>query len=102
MLPRIVYKYPIPTLPNEFREIEIKMPSIAKILLIDIQRDRAWIWAEVNPDSPELLHKFLIVPTGREFNRDGLKHMASYQIKQFVWHLYRIPILETIPERSKA
>lgn len=68
------------------RHFSVLMPSTYKILKVGLQGPVPTIWAEVNPDEPDVPHRFYLVPTGAEVP-DG-QHLDTLFIDQLVVHLY--------------
>jgi hypothetical protein len=58
-----IFKYPLPQItPGIF---SINMPRGAKILTAQMQREVITLWANVEPDQPEIVREFAIVLTGQ-------------------------------------
>lgn len=55
-----IFKYELPVMDY----VEIKMPKYARILSVQVQREQICVWAEVNPDRPQVPHAFWIRGTG--------------------------------------
>ena len=66
--------------------IQLQLPKGAKILSVDTQQQRCFIWALVNPDAPTETRHFRIVTTGEEFNPSGLVYVGSWH--GMVFHLF--------------
>ncbi len=81
-----IYKYPIPVNDN----IELELPMNSKILTIQMQKSKPFIWALVNPGKTigqvrhlELYGTGMDVPEGREY-------IGSFQMLggDLVFHLF--------------
>jgi len=85
---RTIYKYPLP-LPVIGDEIIIEAP-IRRILLVNVQRNQLYLWAEVDTDRPALRHHFRIVGTGHEltFPTDCPIGSVLSDEGKFVWHVF--------------
>lgn len=66
-----VYKYPLTI--TDF--VTISMPIGAKILRVDVQNEKPYIWALVDPDAVKETRCFRIAGTGHEIEDD---HCDSY------------------------
>jgi hypothetical protein len=79
-----IYKY-------EFKEGSIEMPIGAKILSIQNQDDRLYIWALVDTDAECEFRYFTIVGTGHDFpEADEFNYINTIQDGPFVWHIFEL------------
>lgn len=71
-------------------EFAIEMPTVAKILQVELQRGYPCMWVLVDPDAPREQRKFRIIGTGRRHESSLFfkTHIATFQMEQFVWHLF--------------
>lgn len=89
----VIYKYDIHDKLDQV--IEFDWPS-TEILMVDIDQKtgRACMWVQhyVAPDisQDKSKRKFVVKGTGELFKPHGLKHIASWQERMFIWHLYEI------------
>lgn len=88
----IIYKYQLNLHPTE---MHFSWPS-SKILFVGEQDDKYYMWVEhwVDPELSQYknLRRFVVIPTGVDFNGSNLQHVASWidPKGKFVWHLYEI------------
>jgi hypothetical protein len=82
---RTIYKYPIT--PDENGEVLIAAGGTFKLLTVQMRDSVPCLWAEVDPDSPIYVHRFVTVGTGRRIPDDGV-YVGSWQNGRYVWHLY--------------
>ena len=79
-----IYKY-------EFKEGSVEMPIGAKILTIEDQDDRLYIWALVDTDAEYEFRYFTIVGTGQDFpEADDYTYINTIQDGPFVWHIFEL------------
>jgi hypothetical protein len=80
----VIYKYRFVSTD----QFSIAMPMGAKILTVQMQQGTPCLWAEVNLNAPYENRYFRIFGTGQP-NPFG-KYIGTYQVDEFVWHLYEI------------
>ncbi len=80
-----IYKY-------EFEDGRgVEMPIGAKILTIQNQNNRAYIWALVDTDVECDFRYFTIVGTGQDFpEADDFTYINTIQDGPFVWHIFEL------------
>jgi hypothetical protein len=67
-------------------EQKVEMPMGAKIICFISGR----VYAMVNPEAPKEQVKFLVVPTGVEFDPTGYAYVASAGFGKSYVHLFRL------------
>jgi len=80
---KTVWKYDLYFSPN----VNITMPKGAKILSVQNQYDNLHLWALVDTEAPLELRTFAVFETG-EFKESYGNHLATVQIRGFVWHVF--------------
>lgn len=88
---RAVWKFPF-----EIKDrVVLEMPEEAVVLLVECQDPTPGfggkvpiIWAEINTNNEFEERTFFVYGTGMQIPWT-LKHVASFQHGQFVWHLYQ-------------
>ena len=79
-----IYKY-------ELKEGSVEMPIGAKILTIQDQNDRPYIWALVDIAAQCEFRNFTIVGTGYDFpEADDFTYINTIQDGPFVWHIFEL------------
>ena len=79
-----IYKY-------ELKEGSVEMPIGAKILTIQTQNNRPYIWALVDIDVECEFRNFAIVGTGHDFpEADDFTYINTIQDGPFVWHIFEL------------
>ena len=85
-----VYKYEIP-IQDEF---SLTMDRNAKILKVENQGDKPYMWALVDPDKEMITRKFLFVGTGQriDYCQPQLKHISTFQVQggRYIFHIFQI------------
>jgi hypothetical protein len=77
-----IYKY-------ELKEGSVEMPIGAKILSIQYQNNRPYIWALVDTDVECEFRYFALVATGEDFpEADDFTYINTIQDGPFVWHIF--------------
>lgn len=79
------------------------MPLQAKILHVEQMEGEVFLWAEVDPDEPNIVRPFLVLKTGDEVPK-GVRHLKTfiYQNVKIVLHLYeRVPYLAPLEGQAK-
>lgn len=71
----------------------IRIPEGAKILCVQTQFNKPFIWADVDPDFTKAERIFLITPTGGPVPSHS-EYIGTFQIDggQLVFHLYEAQI----------
>jgi hypothetical protein len=77
---RDIWKFALAPGPNE-----VKMPSGAKVLTAQTQEtsNSVSLWAIVDPDAELEARRFVLLPTGLEWQDDGTIEMRYYGTVQF-------------------
>jgi len=80
-----IYKYPIETTDDQ----EIKMPSEAHILCVQVQGGIPYLWARVDPDAPSCVRMISVFGTGHPIE-GHLDYIGTYQLDggSLVFHVY--------------
>jgi hypothetical protein len=79
-----IYKY----------EFEIKdrfsllLPAASNFLKAEIQNGTPCLWVMHQTDAPKRNYHFRIIGTGREVPSNFVEHISTFQMEQFVWHLF--------------
>lgn len=81
-----IFKYPIPV-DDDFM---LYLPKGAKILTVQTQDDKPYIWAEINDEAIENKHYFALRGTGHPLKEEGMKYIGTFQMikGRVVFHLY--------------
>jgi predicted mannosyl-3-phosphoglycerate phosphatase (HAD superfamily) len=91
---RTIYKYELQPGVNH-----LKLPDGARVLDVQQQRDKACLWALIDPKCKETMRTFVIVGTGHPLDEsiDRAVHVATFQQPDqgLVWHVFE-PM--TVPE----
>jgi len=78
-----IYKYKL--------EDSVEMPIGAKILSIQMQNNRPYIWALVDTDAECEFRHFEIIGTGHDFpEADNFTYINTFQDGPFVWHIFEL------------
>jgi hypothetical protein len=81
---KTVYKYEIP-LETAF---ELRLPSGAKILTVQLQDGQPHIWALVDPRVRPTVRRFIMMGTGSPIPPTLLEYVGTFQMKDLVFHLF--------------
>lgn len=83
-----VYKYGV-VLNNYF---ELELPKDAKILTVQMQHEKPYIWALVNPAEESEKRFFRVAKTGHPIDESNLQYIGSFQMNggMLVFHLFEI------------
>lgn len=81
---RRVYKYPVPRRSAKF---PVLLPANFRFLRIGFQAEELFMWAEVLPDTVQVVHNFIVVGTGHDIPI-GAKYVTTYDDGPFVFHVY--------------
>ncbi len=68
----------------------VGMTPNADILSVQMQGGEVVMWYEHDPDEETVLRKFVIYPTGFEFQPFEGKYLGTVQQGGFVWHAYEV------------
>ncbi len=82
-----IWKYPIP-IEDSF---EIEMPQGARVLSVDTQDGKPYIWVLVNTSSPKGLRPFRLLGTGHPSDDVGTsRFVGTFQMRNgdLVYHLF--------------
>jgi hypothetical protein len=80
----IIYKYNIP-IQDEFT---IEIPNRSRFLCVQTQNNLPVMWFQCQPTEILLPHKFYIAVTGHETSKDGYGYLGTFQVNEFVGHLF--------------
>jgi hypothetical protein len=85
----VIYKYPI-DMRGLANGIYIELPEKAQILDLQMQNNTPTLWALVDLNAPLVTRYFCIYGTGQHFEIDGVAYVGTFQIDEFVWHLFEV------------
>jgi hypothetical protein len=83
---RTVWKFPF----EVDMKVTLTMPKGATVLRVGTQRDTLrplCLWAEVDPESPEVERLFAVRGTGHLLGDVG-RYLGTVTDEPFVWHVY--------------
>lgn len=82
---KVIWKYPVE--PGRFT---ISLPVESRFRSVQAQRGKPQMWLEVDPYGPMESITFRCVPTGIEFDVEGLRYLGTFQMadENLVFHLY--------------
>lgn len=97
----IIFKYPLPDncMVEQFR---ILLPHGSKVLTVQMQNGKPYIWAQHEPGARKCERDFLVVSTGEQFEIETTRigplsrevqmsrYVGTWQDGPHVWHLYEI------------
>lgn len=88
----VIWKFSVP-LTDAF---SISMPTGAKILVVQMQRDEPQMWALVDPEAPLTDRHFRIVGTGHQYPAQQFRswrYRGTFQMHggALVWHIFEEP-----------
>lgn len=86
---RTIYKYELATTDQQ----TIRMPSGARIIACQVQRETPCLWAEVETESPSAARCFRIFGTGHPLDIDSAQpYIGTYQLHggSLVFHVYEV------------
>lgn len=83
---KTIWKYTIT--PDTF----ISIPEGARLLSVQTQDNQPQLWALVDPSKPKMGRAFRAIPTGLDFEDEGLTYIDTFQINggTLVFHLFEI------------
>lgn len=89
----VIYKYPL--IPGAARDehgnavIDVEMPRAHTILKADRQGDSICVWAGVRDGDPLVTQRFVVVPTGSQYNQWALMHIDTVFMGALVFHVFK-------------
>lgn len=83
----VVYKYPLSTRTSQ---TEVEMPSGAKVLRVDVQRNEIQLWAMVEPEAPKETRVFEVFGTGHKMDTAKRVFINTFFVHdgEFVFHAF--------------
>ena len=72
---KTIHKYPIEL--DYEHKVTVRMPFVAKIVLVGSQHDQAFLWAIVDSTSPLVERHFRLIGTGHPIP-GGYDHVGSF------------------------
>ena len=87
---KVIYKYPVEITSNP---IKIGLPIGSQVLTLQMQGDIPCIWiSHTKPKHGQCqeLHTYQWFGTGHEEIPDTAKYIGTIQIREYVFHLFRI------------
>jgi hypothetical protein len=83
-----VYKYPV-VLNDEFT---LGLPGKARVLTVQVQRGKPYLWALVDTEEPSRLRHFRLAGTGHPINEPISEYLGTFQVEGglLVFHLFEM------------
>lgn len=83
-----VFKYPV----EVSDKFSLLLPMEARILAVQMQRDKPCLWALVDPNAPVETRNFRVAGTGNPIEEENLEYIGTFQMAggNLVWHLFEI------------
>ena len=93
---KVIYKFELKPLVTT-----VDIPKDARVLTVQTQQNKPYIWVIVDADNPTVRRKFTVQMTGVFFDVSGLRYIGTFQVDEgsFVGHVYEI-IEQEIGERG--
>ncbi len=66
----------------------LDLPEGAEVLSVQVQYKKPYMWIELIPGEKHTTRAFKIVGTGHQKITDNMKHIGTFQMFPYVWHLY--------------
>lgn len=79
-----IYKYPLKITDEQ----QIELPEDVRILTVQMQGGKAYLWAMVDTDAEKVKRTIQIFGTGISVDPDGLAYIGTVQRDGFVWHVF--------------
>lgn len=84
-----VYKYALPK-PDDF--VTLELPVGARVLCVQMQGGRPYLWARVDLGVSMEKRRFRLAGTGHDIDERTIgTYVATWQDGPFVWHLFNEP-----------
>lgn len=80
---KVIYKYELAGI--------IQMPKDSRILTVDMQAGKTFIWAFVETDNEPVEREFVVYGTGEHINNDAaLSYIGTFQQLggSLIWHIF--------------
>lgn len=90
-MPTVVREFPFPS--TEKRHFEILLPGGARILGVDVVRERPRLYALVDTEADGESRLFVVYGSNRpiEESRDALEYVGTFHIYgETTWHLFEV------------
>lgn len=68
--------------------VELELPSVRDIIVLQLQGATPTIWFVADPDSPLETVRFHIVGTGNPMPNADVRYVGTWQLHGFVWHVF--------------
>jgi hypothetical protein len=86
---KVIYKWDL----SIIHGLKVRMAIDAKILSVQVQDSHKGqtpvMWTEQRVEESRLvIREFVVLATGHEFEDYGLEYVGTFQINEYVWHLY--------------
>jgi len=85
---KTIYKYPV----QMSEDFTLHAPGGAEFFSVQVQGGEVMMWARVNPENPERLHRFAVHGTGHYLNDFSVSapHIGTFQLHggALVFHLF--------------
>lgn len=81
-----IYKYMLPV----DNSVEIQMPKGSQLLCVQLQHERPYLWALVDPSLPTITRKLAIYGTGHQVDDAPGNYVGTFQLHggQLVFHVF--------------
>jgi hypothetical protein len=82
---KTIYKYPIP---YGSTDTYTEMPNGARILAVQMQNGKPYVWAIVETTMEVVGRRFVLYGTGHALDDYYGTYIGTFQDGPFVWHLF--------------
>lgn len=83
----IIYKYPLEIIDRQ----QIELPAGSSILTVQVQNNKLWLWALVDPSAPPATRHIHLFGTGQPMSNaehDHCLYINTVQHSYAVWHFF--------------
>jgi hypothetical protein len=83
---QVIWKFPV----DPVDAFELTLPPDARVLCVQMQRQNAQLWIQLDPNAPTRARKFFVRPTGVEWDETSpSRYVGTFQpMNGLVFHLY--------------
>ena len=84
----VVWKYPI----NIDGLTELTLPGGAQVLTVNLQNEKPFLWAMVDPDKHLTTRRFRLVATGESFEANDPFYVGTLFVEggRYVFHVFEV------------
>lgn len=83
-----IWEFPLTNL-SLVSDMTVQMPTSSRVIDVQLQHEKLYLWAMVDPDEPLRERRFKVFKTGMAFD-ESLAYRKTVHDGRFVWHVFEV------------